>query len=204
MRVAVIGSGRIGGGLARLLVRAGHTVFVANSRGPESLAGLVSLLGPSASARSAVDAARSAQVVVLAVPASVAGDLFPADAVTGKILVDATNQVRSGGSPTSSERLAARYPNASVVKSLNTMRHDVLVAAAGRTGQPPLAHFVASDDEDAKQTVASLVESLGFAVVDTGDLHTGSLLQQPGGLLFDIELTAEEATDRLAAAHVRN
>jgi predicted dinucleotide-binding enzyme len=88
-----------------------------------------------------------------------------------------------------------------VVKSLNTMRHDVLVSAAR---QPPLAHFVASDDEDAKQTVASLVESLGFAAVDTGDLHTGSLLQQPGGPLFNIQLTAEEATDRLAAAHVRN
>jgi len=203
MKVAVIGSGRIGSGLARLLVRAGHTVSIANSRGPESLADLVASLGPSASALSVVDAARSADVVVLAVPAQVTRDLFIPEVVAGKILVDATNQFRVDGPLTSSELLAARYRTAKVVKSLNTMRYDALGSAAGRVGQPPLAHFVAGDDEDAKSTVARLVESLGFAVIDTGDLHTGGLLQQPGGPLFNILLTAEEAALRLAAAHVR-
>lgn len=199
MKVAVIGSGRIGSEVARLSVRAGHTVFLANSRGPESLAELAESLG--ATAVSVVDAARSAEVVVLAVPAKATSDLFPPDVVAGRILVDATNQFRTSGS---SERLAARYPAATVVKSLNTMRYDALGSAAGRVGQPPLTHFVAGDDEAAKKTVAALVESMGFAVIDTGDLHTGGRLQEPGGPLFNILLTAEEATLRLAAAaHVR-
>jgi predicted dinucleotide-binding enzyme len=201
MKVAVIGSGRIGGELARLLVRAGHTVFLANSRGPASLAELAGSLG--VTALSVVDAARSADVVVLAVPAKAAAGLFVPEVVAGKILVDATNRFRSAAAPTSSEELAATYRTAKVVKSLNTMRHDLLGSAAGRTGQPPLAHFVAGDDQDAKATVAGLVESLGFAVIDTGDLRTGGRLQQPGGPLFNVPLTAEEATDLLAAAHAR-
>jgi predicted dinucleotide-binding enzyme len=202
MKVAVIGSGRIGSRLARLLVDAGHTVLIANSRDRKSLAALVTSLGPAASAHTVADAAGLAEVVVLAVPFAATRDLFPPEIVTGKILVDASNKFRSAESgATSSEQLAAWYPGASVVKSFNTMHFEALEAAGA---EPHLVHFVAGDDDAAKKTVAGLIESIGFDVIDTGDLRTGSRLQQPGGPLFNILLTADQARIRLAAAHGRN
>lgn len=58
MRIGIIGAGHIGGTLARLFLDAGHEVAVSNSRGPETLAGLVEELGFRAQATTAADAAR--------------------------------------------------------------------------------------------------------------------------------------------------
>lgn len=199
MKIAILGSGRIGGGLARLFVHSGHTVLIANSRGPESLAAMVAALGPAASAHTVADAVVPAEVVVIAVPWNATRDLLAPDAVTGKILIDTTNRFRpSDSEPSSSEQLASWYPGAAVVKSLNTMRSDALEALADRPGEPPLAHFVAGDDEPAKRIVTELVTSIGFDVIDTGDLRTGGRLLQPGGPVFNILLTSEEARLRLA------
>ena len=68
MKVGIIGAGNIGGTAARLLVHAGHEVAISNSRGPESLAGLVAELAPKAHAMTVDDAARFGDVVLLAVP----------------------------------------------------------------------------------------------------------------------------------------
>lgn len=69
VRIGIIGAGMIGATAARLFVDAGHEVAVSNSRGPASLAPLVQELGPKAHAMSVADAARWADIVLLAVPA---------------------------------------------------------------------------------------------------------------------------------------
>ena len=53
MNIGIIGAGMIGATTARLFTRAGHDVAISNTRGPESLAGLVAELGPHAQARTA-------------------------------------------------------------------------------------------------------------------------------------------------------
>ena len=63
-----IGSGNIGSTVARLAVDAGHDVVLSNSRGPETLADLVSELGPHARAASSQEAARAGDVVVVTIP----------------------------------------------------------------------------------------------------------------------------------------
>jgi NADP oxidoreductase coenzyme F420-dependent len=68
MRIGIIGAGEIGATLARLFVGVGHEVVLANSRGPESLAGLVAALGEAATAGTLEDAVRASDVVVLAIP----------------------------------------------------------------------------------------------------------------------------------------
>ena len=197
MKISVVGAGRIGSVLARLLVDAGNQVAVANARGPESLAQLVTELGRLASAVSTADALGQSDVVVLMVPFGQVKDLFPVALTDGKILVDATNAFPPKGqpadAPTSSEQLAAWYPGARVVKALNTMNFAVLGQTGGRQGAERLAHYVAGDDQAAKDTVAGLIDSLGFAVVDTGSLRAGSLRQQPGGPLFNVQLTEVQA-----------
>src|SRR5215211_7559543 len=65
MRIGIIGAGHIGGTLAGLFVSVGHEVAVSNSRGPETLEGLVTELGDRACAMTAQDAARFGDVVVV-------------------------------------------------------------------------------------------------------------------------------------------
>jgi predicted dinucleotide-binding enzyme len=90
--VGTIGAGTLAQAIAGHVVAAGHHVIFSNSRGPESLAALVSRLGPNASAGTVAEAAR-ADVVILAVgweqvPAAVK-DVPDWD---GRIVIDATNQ----------------------------------------------------------------------------------------------------------------
>lgn len=199
MRTGVIGTGRIGSTLARILVAAGHEVVLANATGPESLAPLLAELGPAAAAAARpVEAAGRADLLVLMVPYPSVRGLLPPHVVQDKVLVDATNAFSGPGTPadlggrTSSELVAEWYPGARVVKSLNTMHFETL-AVAGRTAGERLAHYTAGDDPKAKEIVAGIITDLGFAAVDTGPLHSGGILQQPGGPLFNRSLTEAQA-----------
>ncbi|WP_392894064.1 NADPH-dependent F420 reductase [Streptomyces sp. LN699] len=198
MRTGVIGTGRIGSTLARILVAAGHEVLLANARGPRSLDALVAELGPTASAAHPAEVAARAEVTVLMVPFDAVRGLLPQDAVRDTLLVDATNAFGGPGTPRdpagrgSSELVAAWYPGARIVKSLNTMHFETL-AVAGTAGGERLAHFTAGDDDKAKGIVAGIITDLGFVPVDTGPLHSGGILQQPGGPLFDKPLTEAQA-----------
>ncbi|UQX00232.1 NAD(P)-binding domain-containing protein [Streptomyces sp. RerS4] len=202
MRTGVIGTGRIGSTLARILVAAGHPVVLANARGPRSLEPLLAELGRTASAAHPVEAAARADLVVLMVPFAGVRGLLPPHVVQDKVVVDATNAFGAAGVPAdfgdlaSSERVAEWYPGARIVKSLNTMHFETLAVAGtdpARKGPERLAHFTAGDDAKAKEIVAGVIEDLGFAPVDTGPLHSGGILQQPGGPLFNRPLTEAQA-----------
>ena len=201
MRIGIVGAGMIGGTAARLFVRAGHEVAVSNSRGPETLRGLVDELGPGAHAMTVEDAARFGDVVLLAIPWRTPEALPPAEAVRGRIVIDAMNPYREGGGihdlgdSTSSEETQKRLPGARIVKAFNTIWYEHL-GTSGRTDLPldeRHAVFVAGDDAEAKAVVSRLVEEAGFAPVDTGGLREGGRRQQPGTPLYNRILTGAEA-----------
>ncbi|MFD5550878.1 NADPH-dependent F420 reductase [Streptomyces goshikiensis] len=142
------------------------------------------------------------ELLVLMVPFDGVRGLLPPGAVRDSVIVDATNAFSGPGAPReldgrgSSELVAEWYPGARIVKSLNTMHFETLAVAGtepGREGSQRLAHFVAGDDGKAKEIVAGVVTDLGFAPVDTGPLHSGGILQQPGGPLFNRSLTEAQA-----------
>jgi 8-hydroxy-5-deazaflavin:NADPH oxidoreductase len=201
MRIGIIGSGRIGATVAKLLTRAGHDVAIANSRGPDSLAGI----GQDTGAQPATvdDAAGFGELVLVAIPLRAIGDLA-ADGFAGKVVLDANNYYpgRDGridriesGEITSSELLAEHLDGARVVKAFNTMFYETL-ASEGRPGAPReqrLALFISADDGDAKRRVADLIEEIGFAAIDTGPLGEGGRRQQPGAPLYNVTMTATEA-----------
>src|SRR5438093_9749831 len=89
MRIGVIGAGHIGGTAAKLFANAGHPVAVSNSRGPATLASLVSSIGPNAKAMSVVEAAKFGEAVLLALPYRKLDALPPAEGLRGKIVIDA-------------------------------------------------------------------------------------------------------------------
>lgn len=206
MKIAIIGAGMIGGTLAHLLAPLGHEVAVSNSRGPDSLKAMVSELGPTAHAMAVDDAAKWGELIVLAVPWRTPEALPPADAVAGKIVIDAMNPYRDGGGlydladSSSSEETQRRLPGARLVKAFNTIFYRHL-ATEGHTDLPEddrRAVFVASDDPEAKATVSQLIRDLGYGPVDAGALRDGVKLQ-PGSTVYNQQLTARDARKRLAS-----
>jgi 8-hydroxy-5-deazaflavin:NADPH oxidoreductase len=178
MDVGIIGAGRIGQAMARTAVRAGRSVTIANSRGPESLASVVSALGEGVSAGTA-DEAASAGIVVIAVP----WDRVP-QAVQGlnwnsQVVIDATNDWAADDleGRTSSELVADLVAGARLVKAANTLGADVLASDPHEAGGQRVI-FISGDDADAKATVLALFQDAGFAAIDLGDLATGGAMQQ--------------------------
>jgi predicted dinucleotide-binding enzyme len=125
--VGIIGAGRLGQAMARIALRAGRQIVMANSRGPESLASLVSTLGEETAAGT-VDEAAGADVVVIAVPWPRVGEAVEGRRWDGRIVIDATNDFDPSdlNGWTSSQVLADLVPGARVVKAANTLGAAVL------------------------------------------------------------------------------
>ena len=177
--IGFIGSGNIGGTVARLAVDAGHDVVVSNSRGPETLRQLVDELGPTASAGTVAEAAAAGDIVVVTVPLK-AYRQIPAEPLAGKVVIDTNNYYpeRDGrfddletGATTTGELLQQHLGKAHVVKAFNTIffRHlDSLGRPAGAPDRSALP--VAGDDPAAKHTVLGFLDSIGYDAVDIGPL----------------------------------
>jgi predicted dinucleotide-binding enzyme len=195
MKIGIIGTGGIGQALAGHIAKAGYEIIVSNSRGPESLAALVSKLGTRAKAGTRQEAAQ-ADVVVLAVPwvhvRDALADLSPWN---GRMLMDATNpiiepdfQLAELNGRTSSEIVASLAPGARVVKAANTLLRAVLAADPNEAGGHRVL-FMSGDDAAAKAQVDSILSKIGFATIDLGGLVSGGRLQQfPGGTLPTLNL----------------
>lgn len=201
VRIGIVGAGHIGSTLAGHFVAAGHEVILSNSRGPESLEGLVGELGPRATASTPSDAVRSAELVVVSVPLK---DylLVPVDGISDKVVIDTMNYYpqRDGrfeeiesGEVGSSELLASHLGSRRVVKAFNTINWEKLRDGAKEKGAPDrIALAISGDDPSAKAAVAELIDEIGFDAVDVGTLASTGRLQQPGGPLYTSDRTADE------------
>jgi hypothetical protein len=203
MNIGLIGAGNIGATAARNFLNAGHTVALSNSRGPDTLQDLVDDLGPNAKALTTEKAAEFGDVVMEAIPYAYVESL-PADALTGKILISASNYYpqRDGDidfdGQTQTERVAAMFPETRVVKAFNTIYWEHL-RDQGDPSAPMEERRViplAGDDADAKAVVSSLIEEIGFAPLDLGSLRD-SRRMEPGQPIYNQSLTRPEARERL-------
>ena len=179
---AFIGSGNIGSTVARLAVDAGHDVVMSNSRGPETLAGLVAELGPRARAATSAEAAQAGDVVVVTIPLKAYRDV-PADELVGKVVLDTMNYYpeRDGRiaelddeSTTTSELLQGHLPESKVVKVFNNTFFEHLAALGRPSGDPARSALaIAGDDAAAKQVVTGLLDAIGYDALDLGALAQG-------------------------------
>ena len=174
--VGIIGAGRLGQAMARTAVRAGRKVVIANSRGPESLAGVASEVGASAGT---VGEAAAAGIVVIAVPWDRVPEAVQGLDWNGKVVIDATNDWAADDPQprTSSEQVAELVAGARLVKAANTLGADVLGSDPHEAGGRRVI-FVSGDDTDAKADVVALFQDAGFAAIDLGDLATGGTMHQ--------------------------
>lgn len=184
MKIGFIGAGHVGQQLAAQFLKAGHSVVLSNSRGPESLTALADSLGAGAKAGT-IEEAGSQDIVVLATlwPA-VATVLDKAPDWNGRILIDATNQVPDpvlDGPERGSLVVAKHAPGAHVIKAFNTLFAEFMDGeiASGRR-----VLFFAGDSAEAKQRVEPLFKELGYEPVDLGSLAQGNpMMEFPAGPL---------------------
>lgn len=177
--LGLIGSGMIGGSLARLAVAAGLDVVLSNSRGPETLGELVAELGPRARAASPAEAAHAGDIVVTTIPLY-AHTSLPAEALAGKTVIDTMNYNpdRDGriaeledNAVTSSELVHQHLSHSHMVKACNNILFTHLrdlarpVGAADRSALP-----IAGDEAEPKAEVTRLLDTLGYDTVDVGPL----------------------------------
>jgi len=186
--VGIIGSGMIGGTVARLSVAAGHRVVLSNSRGPETLQELAAELGSLATAATAGQAAEAGDLVVVSVPVKAFAEI-PAKPLAGKPVLDTGNYYpqRDGqleeldtGALTSSGLLQRYLDQAHVVKVFNNIFFKHLQSLARPSGADDRTALpIAGDDETAKQQVTAYLDSIGYDAVDAGPVAE-SWRQEPG------------------------
>jgi len=186
--IGFIGSGMIGGTVARLSVAAGHHVVLSNSRGPDTLKDLVGELGPLAAAGTSEEAAAAGDLVVVATPVKAYGSL-PVAALAGRVVMDTGNYYpqRDGqfaelddGSLTSSGLLQRDLPQAWVVKVFNDIFFKHLGSLARPSGAADRSALpIAGDDAAAKAAVTAFLDSIGYDAVDAGPVAE-SWRQEPG------------------------
>jgi hypothetical protein len=181
MKIAIIGTGHIGGGLGRAWAKKGHEIIFATRdvAAPDVLS-LCQETGARAS--SIGDAASAAEVVVLAVPhAALEEVLRNAGTLSGKIVIDCTNGLGPGpsllfGHTTSAvEETTKQVPGARLVKAFNTQGAESLTNPVYNGVRA--TNFFCSDDVAAKRVVQGLVEDVGFEAVDVGPLRNARFLE---------------------------
>ena len=198
MSIGIIGAGALGSNLARAFAKVGISAIISNSRGPESLAGLVQELGPAIKAGTTEEAAKADIVFVAIRWVDLKRVLGGLPAWNGRILVDGTNpvewidpdspDVNDLGNPLaafgikpvdlggrhSSSVVSDLVPGARLVKAFNHLDVNVLHEPEVFGGNRVL--FYSGDDLDAKATVRSLIAKAGFFAVDLGALDVGGPL----------------------------
>ncbi|ROQ39669.1 hypothetical protein EDF46_1301 [Frondihabitans sp. PhB188] len=177
--LGIIGAGHIGSQVARAAIATGYDVVISNSRGPETLADLVTELGPKARAATAAGAGEAGDVVVVTVPLK-AIEQVPVEPLAGKIVIDTNNYYfeRDGhiaaldeGTDTVSEMLQRHLPTSRVAKGFNHIMAKDITEDALPAGDPKRRALATSSDfDDASTFVEKLYDEFGFDTVNVGPL----------------------------------
>jgi 8-hydroxy-5-deazaflavin:NADPH oxidoreductase len=189
MKIGIIGAGNIGGNLTRRLTELGHTVSLANSRGPESLWQIAHETG--ATAVTVPEAVQNQDLIIVTIPEknvpTLPKGLFN-NVGSNVVVVDTGNyypQQRDGRIAAIEDGLTEsgwveRQIGHPVIKAFNNIYAAHLLSNGKPKGTPGrIALPVAGDDPKAKKIVMDLVDALGFDPVDDGTIAE-SWRQQPG------------------------
>jgi len=185
-KIAVIGTGNVANALGPGFANQGNTI-VYGSRNPseQKVKDLVAKTGHGATSASQQDAVKSADIVVIAVPGTAAGDVVKQlGDLSGKIILDPTNlanrntpdgnvdYAKPAGANSNAELIQSLAPKAKVVKAFNTIFAELLPTES-RKGRK-VQVFIAGDDETAKAKVSDLVKAAEFEPIDSGTLAAAS------------------------------
>lgn len=178
LKIGIIGTGRVGSGLAELWASAGHELLI-SSRHPDALRPLAEKLGPRARVGTPEEAAAFGQVIVISVPYGALPQVGRDHAaqIQGKVVLDTCNPfperdgemavpARARGAAIAS---AEYLPGVRLVRAFNTIPAAALRSDA-RAGGERIGVPLAADDAGAIEIAARLVRDAGFEPVVVGGL----------------------------------
>lgn len=177
--IAIIGTGQVAGALGPEFAEQGHNI-VYGSRDPErnEAASLAKRTGNDATVTTPKAAAKSADIVVLAVPGMLVEEITKGlGRLRGKIIIDPTNPLRRNKKnlfehaiKTSNAQLIQKIaPDSDVVKAFNTLNWKTMVDPASSGG--PVTIPMAGNSKKAKSVVAELIEGMGLEPIDLGPVE---------------------------------
>jgi len=188
MKIGILGTGTVGKAIGHGFVALGHdTKMGARDAANENARAWVAQEGAKASSGTFADAARFAEVVVLAAKGTAALDVLRAagaENLAGKVLIDATNPLDESTRPPAlfvghtdslGERVQREVPAAKVVKAFNTIGNHLMFKPELPGGPPDM--FIAGDDDGAKKTVGAILVDFGHGVVDIGPISSSRWLE---------------------------
>ncbi len=192
MKIGIIGAGSVGQQLATDLTNLGHQAVI-GTRSPEKLEEFKSK-NPQVTIGSFADAATQPDLILLATNwngTKNALELAGIANLAGKVVVDITNplefstgkpQLALGFNTSAGEMVQSWLPESQVVKALNIITAFAMLNPKGYVGNEP-DMFIAGNDANAKKTVSSFLEGVGWGIVDLGDI-TQSRLLEPLALIW--------------------
>jgi predicted dinucleotide-binding enzyme len=188
LRIAIIGYGNMGSGIAKRAAVVGYSVVLAGrdlaaaKKAAERVGGL---------AATPAEAVAGAELVVLATPyAAAANALAAAGDLNNRVLIDISNRnplkadfsgLTIGQTTSAGEEIAKLARGARVVKAFNTVSAPIFSEGPDFNGRT-VPVFYAGDDAAAKESVRLFAETLGFATIDAGGLVNARMLE-PLGML---------------------
>lgn len=196
MRIGIFGTGGMADALGTQWARAGHELRVAGRSGAGAFA--ARLGGAGGTWR---EVAAASDVLLLAVPADAVLDvLAAAGPVTGKVLLDCTNDPGLTGAPVAS-RIASAAPGAHVVKAFNLAHVDVWRMTPPAWDGRPLSVPVCGDDPAALEAVSTLVRDVGAKPVPAGGLDRAALMEATAAFVIGLWFAGEDAQAILSPAN---
>jgi len=204
MRIGILGSGLMGGKLGTLFARAGHEVVFSYSRQRSTLDSLAREAGEHAWAGTPREAAKDADVLLLAVHWSRFADVLEqAGDLSGKVLLTCSlpmnlddTALEIGHTTSGAEELARMLPATRIVSAFNTIPSEVLFgvfAARDQTPRPSLVYC--GDDSESKALAAGLIRDVGFDPVDAGPLRIARYTEPFALLMAQLAYEGEEGPD---------
>ncbi|MFI3804367.1 NADPH-dependent F420 reductase [Vagococcus fluvialis] len=195
--IGILGAGKLGTVLAKIAINSGYEVLIAGSGSVEKIALTIEVLVPGAKAKVAAEVAEKADIIILALPLGKYKSI-PKEKLANKIVIDAMNYWWEVDGPdndilketlSSSEVVAKYLKNSIVVKAFNHMGyHDLEEVIYQEDGQEHKTIAYATDDIEAGNQVAKLIEKFGFDSLNLGKLSRGVILE-PGYPPFGANLS---------------
>jgi len=201
MRIAILGTGKMGGALAAVWARRGGHSVVLGSRTPakaEALAAKLGGAGGEVRGGSIAHAADLCEVVVLATPwGATRAIIEAAGTLADKVVVDCTNPALAGSdmdTESGAERVARWAGGSRVVKAFNAVAAQVIGAPDDAFGGERATVPCCGDDAAAKRQTATLIEAAGFEAYDAGPLARARDLEALARIMLQLDRAAGRDT----------
>lgn len=165
MKIAVIGTGKIGSALATAWNGAGHRVVFGSRRGSGETDGITTA--------SIADAVAASEIVVFAVPGGALSDVVHSLDLQDKTVIDCTNGGDSD-SKTAAQMIAEYAPAAGVFKAFNTLGFENF-RTPDFAGERP-DHLYIGNDDNRRSIVEGLIDDVGLSPVYVGGLDAQAVL----------------------------